>query len=308
MSPASVPPDSKSPDNVPLDNRSPDGRSPDGRSPDGRSPDGRSPDGRSPDNRSPDGRSPDNRSPDGGSPAALPAAQTPLAQISLAPDASARMTSAAFDAQTSLPDWRIVLRRIEAMFVAPSFADAAAFVGNVADAAEAAGHHPDIDLRAPDRVHVSLSTHSSGGLTAADASLASAISAIASSGGLSSEPLVPVGVEIAIDALDIDAVRPFWKAVLNYDDETSADGQVVALVDPMRIGPAFWFQQMDEPRPQRNRIHLDISVAEDEAERRIAAALAAGGHLVSDGAARAFWVLADAEGNEACICTWQDRE
>jgi 4a-hydroxytetrahydrobiopterin dehydratase len=64
---------------------------------------------------------------------------------------------------------------------------------------------------------------------------------------------------------------------------------------------------MDEPRPQRNRIHLDITVPHDRAQERIDAALAAGGTLVTDEHARAFWVLADAEGNEACICTWQDR-
>ena len=64
---------------------------------------------------------------------------------------------------------------------------------------------------------------------------------------------------------------------------------------------------MDAPRPQRNRIHVDITVAHDAAEARVAAALAAGGTLVSDAHARAFWVLADVEGNEACVCTWQDR-
>jgi 4a-hydroxytetrahydrobiopterin dehydratase len=64
---------------------------------------------------------------------------------------------------------------------------------------------------------------------------------------------------------------------------------------------------MDAPRPQRNRIHLDVTVAHDEAETRVRAAVEAGGVLVSDAHARAFWVLADAEGNEACVCTWQDR-
>ena len=78
-------------------------------------------------------------------------------------------------------------------------------------------------------------------------------------------------------------------------------------LDPLRSGPALWFQQMDEPRPQRNRIHLDISVPHDVAEQRVAAALAAGGTLVSDRRAKAFWILADAEDNEACTCTWQDR-
>ena len=49
-------------------------------------------------------------------------------------------------------------------------------------------------------------------------------------------------------------------------------------------------------------------MADDEARPRIQAALAAGGVLVSDGAAPSFWVLADAEGNEACVCTWLERD
>jgi 4a-hydroxytetrahydrobiopterin dehydratase len=69
-----------------------------------------------------------------------------------------------------------------------------------------------------------------------------------------------------------------------------------------------WFQQMDAPRPQRNRIHLDVIVPHDVAEERVAATLAAGGRLVSADRAPAFWVLADVEGNEACVCTWQGRE
>ena len=41
---------------------------------------------------------------------------------------------------------------------------------------------------------------------------------------------------------------------------------------------------------------------------RIERALAAGGRLVSDSRAPAFWILADPEGNEACVCTWQGRD
>ena len=47
---------------------------------------------------------------------------------------------------------------------------------------------------------------------------------------------------------------------------------------------------------------------EDQAEARIAAALAAGGRLISDANAPAWWTLADAEGNEACVATWAGRE
>jgi 4a-hydroxytetrahydrobiopterin dehydratase len=209
-----------------------------------------------------------------------------------------------------LPDWRFILGRIEARFRAPSFAAAADFVAQVASAADRLDHHPAVDLRHPGHVHLALMTEDVNGVTEADVGMASTISQLAAGAGLVSEPRGVVGLEVAIDAMDIDAVRPFWKAILGYEDEPPSrpGGQVVALVDPLRIGPAFWFQQMDEPRPQRNRIHLDVTIPQDEAEARIAAALAAGGHLVEDRYARAFWVLADPEGNEACVCTWQDRD
>ena len=218
-----------------------------------------------------------------------------------------QLTPAAFHARPDLPDWRVVLGRIDAAFSAPSFEAAADLTSRIAAAAEAAGHHPDIDVRYPGDVFVKLTTHATGGITEADASLAATISAVAAEAGVTSRPAVAVGLEVAIDALDIDAVRPFWKAVLGYDEVPNDRGKVFFLTDPHRIGPDFWFQQMDEPRPQRNRIHIDVSVPHDVAEQRVADAIAAGGHLVSDRRARAFWILADAEGNEACVCTWQDR-
>jgi 4a-hydroxytetrahydrobiopterin dehydratase len=55
-------------------------------------------------------------------------------------------------------------------------------------------------------------------------------------------------------------------------------------------------------------MHVDVAVPHDQAEERITAALAAGGRLVSNVHAPMWWVLADAEGNEACIATWAGRE
>src|SRR6202012_4996283 len=78
--------------------------------------------------------------------------------------------------------------------------------------------------------------------------------------------------------------------------------------NPGAQGPTIWFQQMDEPRRQRNRIHFDVVVPHDETERRIQATLDAGGRLINDSEAPAFWVLADPEGNEACVCTWLGRD
>jgi 4a-hydroxytetrahydrobiopterin dehydratase len=128
-------------------------------------------------------------------------------------------------------------------------------------------------------------------------------------GATSGESPPPVQMlEMAIDALDIAAIRPFWKAVMAYADEPGRNGPQDAIVDPAGQLPAIWFQQMDAPRPQRNRVHFDITVAHDEAEARVSAALAAAGRLVDDSFARSFWVLADAEGNEVCVCTWTDRD
>jgi 4a-hydroxytetrahydrobiopterin dehydratase len=144
-------------------------------------------------------------------------------------------------------------------------------------------------------------------VTTRDVELARQISAMTQELRLTTQPgerSVQV-LEIGIDALDIPGIRPFWKAVLGYADEA---GNGSGLVDPLGQGPTVWFQQMDAPRPQRNRIHLDVSVPHDEAHQRIAAALAAGGTVLSDAEAPAFWVLADPEGNEACITTWQGRD
>ncbi|MDQ3470215.1 MAG: 4a-hydroxytetrahydrobiopterin dehydratase [Actinomycetota bacterium] len=218
------------------------------------------------------------------------------------------VSALAFAARDDLSDWRYLLGRIQACYRMVSFEAAADLVTAIAAAAESAGHHPDLDVRYPGMVHVALTTHAVGHLTERDVELAATIARLAATAGATSEPFATQALEVAIDAVDIPAVLPFWRAVLGYVDEHGVDGASAAIVDPARIGPAFWFQQMDEPRPQRNRIHVDVTLSHDVAEERIAAAIAAGGHLVSDERARAFWILADAERNEICVCTWQDRD
>lgn len=207
-----------------------------------------------------------------------------------------------FASLDGVDDWRYLYGGIQAELRAGSFARAADLVTGIVAAADAADHHPDIDVRYPDRVRVALTTHATGGLTTHDVELARTISELARRAKATSEPLTPQSVEIALDTMDAERIRPFWAAVLGYRTDATGD-----LVDPLSVGPPMWFQQMDEPRTERNRFHLDLTVPHDVAEERLAAALAAGGTLLSDARAKAFWVLADAEGNEVCICTWQDR-
>jgi 4a-hydroxytetrahydrobiopterin dehydratase len=81
------------------------------------------------------------------------------------------------------------------------------------------------------------------------------------------------------------------------------------LVDPRGRGPAFWFERMEEPRGDGGgAIHVAVWVPYERAEERIAAALAAGGHMVRDEFAPSWWTLADAAGNEADIATAKGRD
>lgn len=211
--------------------------------------------------------------------------------------------------------WRFVLGVLRTHVPVDSLpaAIAAASLATTAAGAAADGHLR-MDVRR-DLLILTLQTAAAGGVTTGDTVLAAAITAALAGAGFQTAPDTGQDpprsaqlVEIGIDALDIPAIRPFWRAVLGYIDEPGASGPADPLVDPLGQHPAIWFQQMDAPRPHRNRIHLDVSVPHDEAPHRLAAALAAGGRLVTDEFAPAFWVLADPEGNEACVTTWQGRD
>ena len=198
-------------------------------------------------------------------------------------------------------DWRVVRNDACAHFRTGAFAAGVALVDAIGRLADATDHHPDIDLRS-DGVTVRLRTDS-GRLGEREVAMAQQISAAAREMRVPVDPTSLQIVQIAIDALVIPDVMPFWRAVLGYREVGDED-----LVDPLFQGPPIWFQQMDAPRPQRNRIHIDVYVPHDQAETRVAAALAAGGHVVNDENAPGWWTLADAEGNEVDVAPWPDRD
>jgi 4a-hydroxytetrahydrobiopterin dehydratase len=103
-------------------------------------------------------------------------------------DASARLCSVATMALLSEAEierrlqgspWRRQQQTIMREFEFADFAAAIAFVGRVAQAAEAADHHPDILVHGWNKVRLTLSTHSEGGLTGADTALAQRLDALA---------------------------------------------------------------------------------------------------------------------------------
>jgi len=210
-----------------------------------------------------------------------------------------RMTADQVTAE-GLADWRPVLGRLVTRVRTGDFVTGLAFVTKVTEAAEAANHHPDLDLRYP-HVDVTLMSHDVGGTTQRDVRLARAISEIASGLGATVDPGGRTLVELGLDTWDAEEIGPFWAAVLGGDH---ADEQVV---DPAGGVPTLWFQETDRHDVPRQRFHLDVWVPVDQAQSRIDAALAAGGMLVSTAEAPSFVVLADAQGNKACICTSASR-
>jgi 4a-hydroxytetrahydrobiopterin dehydratase len=213
-----------------------------------------------------------------------------------------RISPREFHEAGGVDDWRVVFAGACAYFKTGSFRAGVALVNAIGELADAANHHPDVDLRYPG-VTVRLITHDVGGLSARDVELARQISAAARDLGVTADPSAVQTVQIAIDGVDRSRLMPFWQAVLGYKAVGGED-----LEDPRGSGPSVWFQEVDDLKPGRNRFHLDVSVPDDQGEARVAAAVAAGGRVVSDENAPQWWTLADADGNEADVATMHGRE
>jgi pterin-4a-carbinolamine dehydratase len=208
------------------------------------------------------------------------------------------ITAAGFEAAPGTDDWRALSLGASALFRTRSPGEGAVLLERVRVLADGADHHPDVDLR-PDGVVVRVSSHDVDGLSRRDVALAREISAAAADLGLTADPTGVQEVELTIDATDRERIMPFWGAVLDHrrDDED--------LVDPHGRWPGIWFQGMDEPRPLRNRLHLDVFVPHDVRQARVDAALAAGGRVTTEEFVPHWWTLADAEGNEADVVAWE---
>ncbi|SDH48519.1 4a-hydroxytetrahydrobiopterin dehydratase [Arthrobacter subterraneus] len=205
--------------------------------------------------------------------------------------------------EAGLDDWRQLAQGIHARFRTGSFTKGLRFLTAVTEAAEAANHHPDVTLTYP-HVDLLLISHDVGALTSRDVDLARTISSIAAEHGLKPQPGALAEVDLALDTAAPAAAGPFWAALLT-GDASNVRGEDV--VDPSGRVPLLWFQETDSHETPRQRFHLDVWVPHDVAGERIAAAVAAGGVVVDDSQAPSFTVLADGEGNRACVCTALER-
>jgi 4a-hydroxytetrahydrobiopterin dehydratase len=129
--------------------------------------------------------------------------------------------------------------------------------------------------------------------------MALAVSAVAAEHHAVPVPSAVQEVQLAIAAKPDQIDLGFWHAVLGYSPMAGDNG-----VDPLGHGSTVWMQPLDEDKPLRHAMHVDVSVAREHVDERLRAALAAGGTVVDQGTEH--WTLSDRSGNRVCICAWPD--
>jgi 4a-hydroxytetrahydrobiopterin dehydratase len=215
-------------------------------------------------------------------------------------DPKKRLTLSEVEA-AGLADWRFLLSGLRARFRTGDFATGVRLVDRIGAAADEADHHPDVRLTYPE-VIVDLVSHDVNGVTSRDVDLARAISGFAAELGAAADTSGLTQLEPGLDTTST-SLAPFYAALLGGEVRHGEP------VDPSGQVPGLWFQLPHEEGPKlpecdlEQRWHFDVWVPADEGERRVQAALEAGGTLVSDAAAPSYWVLEDADGNRHCVCT-----
>ncbi len=218
-----------------------------------------------------------------------------------------RLSPQQFHESEGVEDWRVLGDGACAYFRTGSFAAGARLVQAIGELPGVDDHPPDVDVRR-DGVTVRLLTIADDyyGMSRRDVELARLISAVARGLGFPADPSAVQSLLVIPGAAVTAEVMPFWRAVLGY--EPRRDSPAEDLVDPRWRAPSFWFERMEQPRPDGGgAIHVAVWVPYEQAAARIAAALAAGGRMVRDEFAPSWWTLADAAGNEADIATTRGR-
>jgi 4a-hydroxytetrahydrobiopterin dehydratase len=204
-----------------------------------------------------------------------------------------------FLAAEGVDDWVVLHGGATAVFRVGSLSEAARLAEAVAKAPGISGAGVLLTL-ADTRVTVRLS-RDIWNLEPRHVQLARAVSAVARQHGAVPDRAAVQEVQVAIaakrDTIDVG----FWRAVLGYSPMANDNA-----VDPLGHGSTVWMQELDQAKPLRHAMHIDVSVARERVKARLEAAVAAGGRIVDESQAPSYWTLADRAGNRVCICSWPD--
>jgi 4a-hydroxytetrahydrobiopterin dehydratase len=227
------------------------------------------------------------------------------------------MLSGAQITAASLTDWRKLGQGLHARFIIDDFHAGVRFLSAVGEAGEAVGRHlqvrmgagyVDLKLISDDAVYRddAGTEHRVEWVTQQDVDLARRISEIATEQSLSADPRSITAIELALDTANSAALAPVWAALLTGGAEAQGRGTIGDDVrDATSRVPIVWFQDTDAHETPRQRFHIDVQVPYDVAEERIAAAVAAGAVIVDDSDAPGTTIVADPDGNKACVGTFQ---
>jgi 4a-hydroxytetrahydrobiopterin dehydratase len=217
-------------------------------------------------------------------------------------------------AAANLTDWRKLAQGLHARYVVPDFGTGARFIGAVGAAGDTLGHHPsvsigkgyvDLKLVSDDAIYRDGrgTEHVVQWVTEQDVDLARRISELAVDHGLNADPGSVSVMELGLDTAHSATIAPVWAALLTGSAEAQGHGSPSDEIrDATGRVPNLWFGDADEHETPRQRFHVEVYVAPEVAEQRIAAALAAGGTVVDDRNAPSLTVIADQDGNTGIVC------
>ena len=217
-------------------------------------------------------------------------------------------------AAAKLTDWRKLAQGLHARYLVDEFGTAARFVAAVGEAGDALGHHPSVSMG---NGYVDLKLVSADAVyrddegteyvvewvTQQDVDLARRISEIAADHELEADPASVSVIELGLDTARSATIAPVWAALLTGDAEAQGRGTPGDEIrDATGRAPNLWFGDVEEHETPRQRFHVEVYVAAEVAEQRIAAAVAAGGSVVDDSDAPSLTVIADQDGNTGVLC------
>ncbi len=210
------------------------------------------------------------------------------------------ISAAEFHRAQGVADWRVTGTGPQAVFTATSLSHAAGLISPIVVAAEQFGILPDVDVR-PEGVVVRIPNRSPEGIPATAVDFAATVSRAAAELLLTADPSLVQSIGIYVAQHSEANVRPFFTAALGYEVFGDTDA-----VDPLRCGPQLAFNPITGDSLARGRTHFDVFVPADEAQARVDAALVAGGRLVDDSHAPAWWSLASPDNHGVDIASWPD--
>jgi 4a-hydroxytetrahydrobiopterin dehydratase len=195
-------------------------------------------------------------------------------------------------------DWVVLHGGPTAVFRLGSLAEAA----RLAEAVAAVPGLEERTVMSVARNHLSVRlTREMWGTEARHVEVARAISRVAREHGATADRTAVQEIQLAVASKPDDIDLGFWRAVLGY-----APLHEDNALDPLGHSSTVWMQDLNPEKSLRHAMHVDVSVAREVAEQRLAAALAAGGRIVDESEAPASWILSDRAGNKVCIAAWPD--